>query len=128
MGSGKPTVILENGSDGFTPDWALVQARVAKFARVCSYDRAGFAWSDRGPAINTVEQTMDDLHLLLHTVPIKPPYILVGHSIGGLFVRAYQRRFPNEVVGMVLVDATPEEDLGYSVKGVNKTGINMTYE
>jgi len=127
-GEGKPTVLLENGSDGFSIDWALVQPQVAKFARVCTYDRAGFAWSDRGPAINTVEQTMDDLHLLLGTAAITPPYILVGHSIGGLYVRAYQRRYPQEVVGMVLVDATPEEDLGYSVNGVNKAGIDMSYE
>jgi pimeloyl-ACP methyl ester carboxylesterase len=127
-GEGKPTVLLENGSDGFSIDWALVQPQVAKFARVCTYDRAGFAWSDRGPAINTVEQTMDDLHLLLSTAAITPPYILVGHSIGGMYVRAYQRRYPQEVVGMVLVDATPEEDLGYSVNGVNKTGIDMSYD
>src|SRR5207248_692878 len=99
-----------------------------KFTRVCAYDRAGFAWSDPGPAINGVGQTMDDLHLLLQTAGINPPYVLVGHSIGGLFVRAYQRRYPKDVVGMVLVDATPEDDLGYAVKGVNTKGIDMTYE
>src|SRR5579872_520296 len=127
-GKGSPTVLLENGSDGFSIDWALVQPQVAKFTRVCAYDRAGFAWSDRGPAINTVEQTMDDLHLLLRTASLSSPFVLVGHSIGGMFVRAYQRRYPNEVAGLVLVDATPEEDLGYSVNGVNKTGVDMTYE
>jgi pimeloyl-ACP methyl ester carboxylesterase len=105
----------------------LVQARVSEFTRVCTYDRAGFAWSDRGPAINTVEQTMDDLHLLLRQASIAPPYVLVGHSIGGMLVRAYQRRYPQEVVGLVLVDATPEEDLGYMVNGVDKRGVAMTY-
>ncbi len=127
-GAGSPTVIAENGSSGFSIDWYLVQSQVSTFTRMCSYDRAGFAWSDRGPVINTVEQTMDDLHLLLRTAEIAPPYILVGHSIGGMLVRAYQRRYPEEVVGMVLVDATPEEDLGYRVNGVNKLGISMTYE
>jgi pimeloyl-ACP methyl ester carboxylesterase len=71
---------------------------------------------------------MDDLHLLLRAAAIRPPYILVGHSIGGLYVRAYQRRYPEEVKGLVLVDATPEEDAEYLVNGVNKTGITMTYD
>jgi pimeloyl-ACP methyl ester carboxylesterase len=127
-GNGSPTVIAENGSSSFSIEWYLVQQQVSAFTRMCSYDRAGFAWSDRGPAINTVEQTMDDLHLLLRTASIPPPYILVGHSIGGMFVRAFQRRYPAEVVGMVLVDATPEDDLSYMVNGANKTGITMTYD
>jgi len=127
-GKGTPTVIIENGSSGFSIDWALVQADVSQSVRVCSYDRAGFAWSDDGPAINTVEQTMDDLHLLLHTASIPPPYVLVGASIGGMYVRAYQRRYPNEVVGMVFVDATPEEDLQYRVNGRDKPGLAMTYD
>ena len=127
-GTGQPTVLVENGSSGFTVEWVLVQAQVSKFTRICTYDRAGFAWSDPGPAINTVEQTMDDLHLLLRTAAIKPPYILVGHSIGGMLVRAYQRRYPDEIVGMVLVDSTPEDDLGYRVNGVDKMETAMTYD
>lgn len=127
-GKGTPTVIVENGSSSFSIGWYFVQEQVSKFTQICTYDRAGFAWSDRGPAINTVEQTMDDLHLLLRAASIAPPYILVGHSIGGMYIRAYQRRYPADVVGMVLVDATPEEDLGYRVNGVDKSGISMTYD
>jgi pimeloyl-ACP methyl ester carboxylesterase len=127
IGKGGPTVVTENGAGGFSIDWFLVQKQVSSFTRICSYDRAGYAWSDRGPTIDTVEQTMDDLHLLLHAASIPAPYILVGQSIGGLYIRAYQRRYPEEVVGLVLVDATPEEDLGYTVNGVDKTGITMTY-
>jgi len=127
-GQGSPTVIVENGSSSFSIDWQLVQPQVERFTRICTYDRAGFAWSDHGPAINTVEETMDDLSLLLKTTGIAPPYVLVGHSIGGLFVRAYQRRHPEEVVGMVLVDSTPEDDARYMVNGVDKVGIEMTYE
>jgi pimeloyl-ACP methyl ester carboxylesterase len=123
-----PVVILENGASSFSVDWALVQSRVGEFARVCSYDRAGFAWSEPGPAINTVEQTMDDLHQLLRVESIRPPYVLVGASIGGMFVRAYQRRYPEEVVGLVLVDATPEEDLMYMVDGKDTPGVRMRYD
>jgi len=127
-GTGSPVVVVENGSSGFSIDWALVQEPVSKFTQICTYDRAGFAWSDHGPTINTVEETMDDLHLLLRTALIAPPYVLVGQSVGGLYVRAYQRRYPEEVAGLVLVDATPEDDAHYSVNGTDKLGIEMTYE
>src|SRR5438105_5565523 len=95
-GSGTPTVILENGSSSFSMEWALVQSKVAAFTRICSYDRAGYAWSDRGPEENTVEETMDDLHQLLRSASVRGPYVLVGHSIGGMYVRAYQRRYPRD--------------------------------
>ena len=90
-GSGSPTVVTESGSSSFSIEWALVQNRVSAFTQICSYDRAGFAWSDRGPAENTVEETMDDLYLLLRAAHLQPPYVLVGHSLGGMYVRAYQR-------------------------------------
>src|SRR5947207_15163383 len=77
-GHGSPTVIAENSASGFSIDWALVQAEVAKRTRICTYDRAGFAWSDRGPAPNTVEESVDDLHLLMRAAAIKPPYGLAG--------------------------------------------------
>ena len=127
-GAGTPTVITESGSSSFSIEWALVQEQVAPFTRICSYDRAGFAWSDRGPAENTVEETMDDLHLLLGIAGIHPPYVLVGHSIGGMYVRAYQRRYPDEVAGLVLVDATPEEDAEYLYNGKSTQGILLTYD
>jgi pimeloyl-ACP methyl ester carboxylesterase len=126
-GSGSPTVIVENGSSGFSIDWFFVQAKTQRFTRICTYDRAGFAWSDLGPTMNTVEETMDDLSLVLRSASIRPPYILVGQSIGGLYIRAYQRRHSADVVGMVLVDATPEDDARYLVNGVDKAGIEMTY-
>ncbi len=119
-GAGGPTVVVENGSSSFSIDWALVQSRVTAFTRICTYDRAGFAWSDRGPEENTVEETMDDLHLLLSSASVAAPYVLVGQSIGGMYVRAYQRRYPADVVGLVLVDATPEEDLEYMEREVHR--------
>jgi pimeloyl-ACP methyl ester carboxylesterase len=119
-GSGTPAVIVENGSSGFSIDWALVQPEVAKFTQVCTYDRAGYAWSEAGPARGAVEQTIDDLHLLFRKAGIRPPYVLVGASIGGIYTRAYQRRYPGEVVGLVLDDPTSDEGLGYRVNGKDK--------
>jgi pimeloyl-ACP methyl ester carboxylesterase len=125
-GSGSPAVIVENGFGGFSIDFALVQPDVAKFTQICTYDRAGCAWSDPGAATGTIEQTVDDLHLLLRTAGIRPPYVLVGASLGGIFVRAYHRRYPDEVVGLVLDDPTSDEGLGYRVYGKDKPIYEMS--
>src|SRR5436305_3047923 len=95
-GKGSPTVILMAGGGAFSIDWALVQPKVAESTHVCSYDRAGLGWSDPGPADETVEQTIGDLHALLRAAGEKGPYLLVGASIGGIFIRAYQHAFPDE--------------------------------
>ena len=116
-GTASPTVIVENGGGGFSVEWSLVQPAVAKFARICTYDRAGYAWSDRGPVDDGIEQIMDDLGLLLRNAHINPPYVLVGQSLGALFVRAFQRRFPEQVVGLVFVDGTHDEDVRMVVEG-----------
>ncbi len=105
-GKGSPTVILVAGGSAFSIDWALVQPRVAATTRVCSYDRAGLAWSDSGPANETVEQTINDLHAALLSAKEKGPYVLVGASIGGIFIRAYQRAFPKEVAGLVFTNSS----------------------
>jgi pimeloyl-ACP methyl ester carboxylesterase len=127
-GTGPQTVIIENGGGAFSIDWSLVQPDVSKFARVCTYDRAGYAWSDPGPAPDMVGQIADDLRLLLRTARLSPPYILVGASIGGFYARAYQRRFPDEVSGMVMVDGTTEEGLAWTVNGQTKPAYAMTRE
>jgi pimeloyl-ACP methyl ester carboxylesterase len=114
-GKGSPTVILIAGGGAFSVDWALVQPKVAESARVCSYDRAGLAWSDPGPADETVEQTINDLHTLLRKAKERGPYVLVGASIGGIFIRAYQHAFPNEVAGLVFTNSANR--VGKMVKG-----------
>ena len=116
-GSGAPAVIVENGGGGFSAEWALVQPEVAKLTRICTYDRAGYAWSDRGPIDDGIEEIVGDLNLLLRTAHINPPYVLVGHSLGSLYIRAYQRRFPEQVVGLVFVDGTPDEDVRMVLNG-----------
>jgi pimeloyl-ACP methyl ester carboxylesterase len=105
-GKGSPTVILMAGGGAFSIDWALVQPKVAKETRACSYDRAGLAWSDPGPADETVEQTISDLHLLFKSAGETGPYVLVGASVGGIYIQAYQRAFPNEVAGLVFTNSS----------------------
>jgi pimeloyl-ACP methyl ester carboxylesterase len=103
-----------------------VQPRVAENTRVCSYDRAGLTWSDPGPADETVEQTIADLHALLRAAREKPPYLLVGASIGGIYIRAYQHAFPDEVAGLVFTNSANR--VGLKVK--DKVGLlwNLTEE
>jgi pimeloyl-ACP methyl ester carboxylesterase len=105
-GKGTPTVVLMAGGGAFSIDWALVQAEVAQNTRVCSYDRAGLAWSDPGPADETVEQTISDLHTLLRNAGEKRPYLLVGASIAGIFIQAYQRAYPDDVAGLVFSNSS----------------------
>src|SRR6185369_2447800 len=100
----QPTVILESGIGDFSVEWALVQPSVARFARVCSYDRAGDGWSDLGPQPRTLRQIVYELHTMLDKSGVKPPLLLVGHSFGGLVVRLYAATYPTDVAGMVLVE------------------------
>lgn len=105
----KPTVVLEAGGGNASPDWALVQPEIAGVIRVCSYDRAGRAWSDPGPTPRSSKVFATELHTLLETAGEQGPYIVVGHSFGGHTVRIFASEYPEEVVGIVLVDARAEE-------------------
>jgi len=108
-GEGSPTVILEAGWADYSATWAYVQPEVAKATRVCSYDRAGYGWSDPSPHPRTASWRANELHTLLVNANIQGPYVLVGHSLGGMLVRVYAHIYPDEVVGMVLVDSMHEE-------------------
>ncbi len=108
-GTGSPTVILESGVGLPALSWGLVQPEIARFTRVCSYDRAGYGWSDPRPGPRTAGRLADELHLLLSNAGVNPPYLLVGHSFGGMIVRMYASRHPGEVAGMVLVDSSQED-------------------
>jgi pimeloyl-ACP methyl ester carboxylesterase len=107
----RATVILEAGAGDFSVDWSLVQRLVAPFARVCSYDRAGAAWSDLGPRPRTMRQQVWELHALLERAGEKPPFVLVGHSYGGWLARLFAETYPADVSGLVLVDAGAEDPL-----------------
>jgi len=108
-GEGTPSVIFDSGGGmpGFS--WAATQREVSTFTRACWYDRAGYGWSDPAPAPHTSADAARDLHALLNAAHIPAPYVLVGHSIGGLNVRVYAGMFRQDVAGVVLVDASHED-------------------
>jgi pimeloyl-ACP methyl ester carboxylesterase len=108
-GQGSPVVMLESGLEIPGKGWRLVQPEVAKFTRVCSYDRAGYAWSDPGRMPRTLSQIVLEMHSLLQNAGEKPPYVLVGHSFGKSDVLFYHKLYPNDVVGVVLVDGGPDK-------------------
>jgi pimeloyl-ACP methyl ester carboxylesterase len=109
LGNGSPVVVFDSGLGGTSLDWTLVQAPIAKVTRACAYDRAGMGWSDPPEsALRSPKQIATELHALLRAAGIAGPYVLVGHSLGGKNVRMYARLHPNEVAGMVLVDARSE--------------------
>ena len=101
----QPTVILEAGLGDFSVEWSLVQPGVARYARVCSYDRAGDGWSELGPHPRTFRQIVYELHTLIERAGERLPFVLVGHSYGGWLVRLYQSTYPSQVAGLVLVEA-----------------------
>jgi pimeloyl-ACP methyl ester carboxylesterase len=105
-GSGSPTVILTAGLGYWSFDWHKVQPALAHYARVCSWDRAGFGYSDAPQSPETSITAERDLEDWLHAGGVRPPYVIVGHSIGGIETRLFAARNPHEVVGMVLVDPT----------------------
>jgi pimeloyl-ACP methyl ester carboxylesterase len=109
QGSGSPTVVFESGLGGFSHDWSHLQPDLATTTRVCSYDRAGYGWSDDVAEPKTSAQTARDLHTLLGSAGEDGPFVLVGHSLGGLHVRSFAQLFPDEVAGMVLVDSAHEQ-------------------
>jgi len=107
-GSAGPVVVIEQGAGELSKFWWPVQDEIAKFAQVCTYDRAGYGWSEQGPLGKSVEDRTRELHTLLSDAGVQGPFILVAHSYGGLIVRAYAHEFPGQVAGLVLVD-TPDE-------------------
>jgi pimeloyl-ACP methyl ester carboxylesterase len=101
-----PTVILEAGMASISSNWAWVQREIAKSTRVVAYDRAGLGWSDPGEKPLDAAKSARDLHTALQRAGIQPPYVLAGHSYGGLVVRMFTDQYPDEVAGLALVDSS----------------------
>jgi pimeloyl-ACP methyl ester carboxylesterase len=110
-GEGPSTIVMDAGLGGGVLDWSAVQPEVSKFARVCTYDRAGMGWSEKGILPRTSQQIATELHTLLGNAGIQGPFILVGHSIAGVNMQIYASRYPDEVAGLVLVDSSHENQL-----------------
>jgi pimeloyl-ACP methyl ester carboxylesterase len=106
IGSGSPTVILESALPAGSSVWAWIQPELAEVTRVCAYDRAGEGWSDLGPEPRDATRVANELYALLSRAGIDGPLVLVGHSFGGLYARVYAAAHPEQVVGMMLIDAS----------------------
>ncbi len=108
QGRDGPTVVIEQGAGAPSQLWWPVQEKIAAFARVCTYDRAGYLWSEPVHRPRSVVERSEDLHALLTNANVPGPYLFVAHSYGGLIVREFALRYPVETAGLVLVD-TPDE-------------------
>jgi pimeloyl-ACP methyl ester carboxylesterase len=104
-GSASPTVVIDAGHGDTSASWGRVQSEVARTTRVCTYDRAGMGWSEASPYPRTARQFAKELHTLLANANEPGPYVLVGHSLGGYTARIYAHDYPEEVSGLVLIDA-----------------------
>lgn len=109
-GNGSPTIVLDAALGASSLSWSLVQPELARLSRVCSYDRGGFGWSDPGPMPRTADRIAEELHTLLERARVPPPYVLVGHSFGGLVALIFASRFRTVTSGLVLVDPAHAED------------------
>jgi pimeloyl-ACP methyl ester carboxylesterase len=143
-GDGSPTVVLDTISAGASPYWGWVQPELAATTRVCSYDRAGWGWSDDGPLPRDAERVVSELHTLLERAGVEGPVVLVGHSLGGLYARHFAATHRDEVAGLVLVesphpdqnDHLPAEDLAAersfarlmpTLTFLNRVGVSRLY-
>jgi pimeloyl-ACP methyl ester carboxylesterase len=125
-GGDGPPVIFESGISATCLSWAQVRSEVASFARVYAYDRAWLGWSDRANSPRTTLNLVEELHALLEAARIPTPCILVGHSFGGLLARAYAVKYPEQVAGLVLVDALPASEwLNISTAQVRMLGLGV---
>lgn len=113
QGSGRPAVLLESGVAGTSLSWGLVQPKIAEFTTVASYDRAGLGWSHACAFPRTLEQMISETNQMLERAKIPPPYVLVGHSFGGLLIRAYAHFHPEQVSGLVFVDPVSLESWAF---------------
>lgn len=108
-GQGSPTVVIDTGLGSSSLEWLDIQHAIDEDTRICSYDRAGYGWSDEGPGPRTAKLLAGELHKLLAEAEIEPPYVMVGHSFGGYITQYFAETYRKEVVGMVLVESSHPE-------------------
>lgn len=115
-GSGSPTILLESGANADSLVWQKLQPLLAGKFKVCSYDRAGYGFSDKGPLPRDLRADVADLHALVLSAKLAAPLILVGHSLGSNIVRRYAELYPNEVAGLVLIDPPAQNIAAFSAE------------
>jgi pimeloyl-ACP methyl ester carboxylesterase len=123
-GAGSPTVILESGIGASALGWWNIQPTVAASQRTCSYDRAGYGWSAPGPSGRTVDVLVDELRTALAGGGITPPYIVVGHSFGGLIAQHFAATHADEVAGLVLVDSSHARQMELTSPAASAGGVH----
>lgn len=111
-----PTAILQPGGGAYSSVWSRVQGLLAERVRTCAYDPAGLGWSEPGPTPRTLQQEVLELHALLEKAKVPGPFVLVGHSLGGLAARLYADRYSAAVMGVVLVDALHEDSVQFNLR------------
>tara|TARA_R110002072_G_scaffold3803_4_gene27160 strand:+ start:2733 stop:3896 length:1164 start_codon:yes stop_codon:yes gene_type:complete len=129
IGSGNPTVIIDSGIGGFSLEWIKIQNSLADKLKICSYDRAGYGWSDPGPGPRTTARISNELRLLLTASKISGPYVLVGHSFGGYNIRYFASKYAGLTAGLILVDSShPEQFNTEELKRVEQRQEKKTYK
>lgn len=106
-GKGSPVVVIDTGVGDTSDRWRAMQDRIADFTRACTYDRAGYGLSEPGPLPRHCERSADELRMLLDQAKVRGPYVLVGHSLGGINAQVFADRYPDRVAGLVLLDPAP---------------------
>ncbi len=124
-GEGTPTVILDSGAGGIGLSWELVRPAIAKVARIVTYDRAGLGWSDPGPKPRTADMMAEELHTMLINANIESPYLLVGHSLGGVVARQFAAKYSSAVAGLVMVDSAHEQQMKHLPEALVKMVDSM---
>jgi pimeloyl-ACP methyl ester carboxylesterase len=110
VGQGSPTVVLDAALGSMSASWIWVQREVSSTTRVCAYDRAGMGWSESGPELRGAKEITGELRALLEGADLgKGPYVLAGHSFGGLYTQTYAARYPDEVAGVALIESSHPE-------------------
>ncbi len=113
LGEGRPSIVLDSGVGGFSLEWTKIETDLAPEFQVCSYDRAGYGWSDPGPVPRTTARIVEELHTLLSCAAVPGPYVLVGHSFGGYNMLRFAKQYPRESAGLVLVDSSHPQQFRY---------------
>ena len=128
-GESETTIIVDSGIGGSSIEWSMVRDILENGIRFCTYDRSGYGWSDPGASKRTTENISSELHELLHVSGQKPPYVFIGHSFGGFTARYFSYQYPNEVIGLILIESSHPDQaelMGKLKTGSNKrtTGVN----